>query len=235
MPTLIYLLKDPRSGDTRYVGKTCRPLSRRLRGHIAAARRGVPTRAARWIATLLSSGLEPVAEIVQVVADHEDWAAAERDWISRLRDTCDLCNLTDGGEGLHGYSPSEAQRSKLSAALKGRSKPPDHVAAAAAGRRGKPNSPEMKARMSALMKTPEMQAKLKAAHRSGRVYAVDHLRQAAAARRGKPIPAEQRQKMSASNTGRRHTPETLEKMRRAASLREAARRAKAQPLSPTAT
>lgn len=65
-----------------------------------------------------------------------------------------LVNLTDGGDGLSGYKPSAeliarqaaARKGKLhppgsnekrSLALKGRSKSPDHIAAAAEGQRGK--------------------------------------------------------------------------------------------------
>ena len=65
-----------------------------------------------------------------------------------------LVNLTDGGDGPAGYKPSpeliarqvEARRGKLhppgsnerrSAGLKGKAKSPEHIAAAAAGQRGK--------------------------------------------------------------------------------------------------
>lgn len=47
-----------------------------------------------------------------------------------------LVNFTDGGEGVSGYRHSIFQRTKISIALKGKPKAPEHAAAAGAAQRG---------------------------------------------------------------------------------------------------
>lgn len=57
-------------------------------------------------------------------------------------------------------SPSAETRQKLSAAIKGRPRAPEHVAATAAGNRGKKRSAEHCRRMSEILTSPEVRAKL---------------------------------------------------------------------------
>jgi hypothetical protein len=57
--THVYHLVDPRCRTVRYVGKTAQPKSR-LRAHIQEAQQAQNTEKKRWIAELLSLGLQPV-------------------------------------------------------------------------------------------------------------------------------------------------------------------------------
>jgi len=78
-----------------------------------------------------------------------------------------LVNKTDGGEGAIGVIASERRRAKLSAALLGRKKSPEHVANMAAGRRGIKHSDETRLKMSETRKgrklSPQARANMKAA------------------------------------------------------------------------
>lgn len=131
-PTFIYLLRDPRTNDVRYVGKTLDP-SLRLSRHIQAARRGVRTHVACWILSLERAGLKPVLEIIETCGD--EWAERERYWIGHYGDS--LTNHSLGGDGApgvtlspetiakrvqsrKGYKHSVATREKLSKAAKRR-------------------------------------------------------------------------------------------------------------------
>lgn len=147
--SIIYALRDPRDGATRYIGK-CSSLPHRFRAHLND--KG-STRKARWIRSLLAIGLSPEAVELEMVEG--DWQAAERRWISHFRaEGADLCNHTDGGEGLVGASRETRQKlavvrraihaadperakeiardpvrcAKISAALSGKRKSPEHVA-----------------------------------------------------------------------------------------------------------
>jgi hypothetical protein len=69
------------------------------------------TRKCRWIAKLCANGLHPVVEILEI--NPVDWQHAERKWIAHFRALdADLCNHTDGGEGLH--NPTIETRAKMS-------------------------------------------------------------------------------------------------------------------------
>lgn len=118
----IYILRDPRDGSVRYVGKTKRSLKQRLKGHINDARlchryRSVSYRD-RWIAKLLRNGLAPTIESIEIVHGR-DWAAAEMRWIAHFRSLgAKLTNSTDGGEGCTGWKASDKFRATTSARLK---------------------------------------------------------------------------------------------------------------------
>jgi hypothetical protein len=122
------------------------------------------------------------------------------------RGTGILYNFTDGGEGLSGYVPSEETRKKLSNSLLGNTR-----------RRGKPNSPETRQKISQANKgrifANETREKLRQSL-TGKSKSPEHrrkLREAALNR--KPVSEETREKMSQSQRGRTHSLETREKMR----------------------
>lgn len=126
--TLIYVLRDPRNGAVRYVGKTVQKLSKRLKAHIARSPKKQTHRDC-WIASLAALGLAP--RIEQVAEAGDDWAEAERAWISHFRGQgCDLTNQSDGGEGTPGVVHSAKWR------------------AACAIRQSERMSPEYRARLS---------------------------------------------------------------------------------------
>jgi len=114
----VYALTDSR-GVVRYVGKTSGPPAKRLREHLAGARRGLARQ--RHLYCWLRSLASPPSLLV-LEKDPDDLNAAERTWITFFRrQRIPLCNMTDGGDGQSaGYVPSETARAKVSASLIGR-------------------------------------------------------------------------------------------------------------------
>ena len=94
---VIYALVDPRTGEPRYVGCTRNGVERRRRQHMGEA--GASGRKARWLSELLSLGLEPAAEALEILPlNPNDAGVAEASWFRMLRGRgCDLLNA---------YSPS---------------------------------------------------------------------------------------------------------------------------------
>lgn len=129
--TLIYGLRDPRSGECRYVGKTDKDLKTRLRRHInRAATYPGSTRCASWIAALRSDGMRPEIFLLEEVA--EGWPEAEQFWIAYLRFLgAELTNLTDGGATTHGHRHTADTRRRLSELSRQQFKDADRREAAA--------------------------------------------------------------------------------------------------------
>lgn len=126
MQHTIYGLYDPRTHPPciRYVGYTGKGVAHRLAGHIGEAKRGKQTRRHKWIRSLLSAGVKPAFQTLEVVTA-ETWQERERHWIARLKGH--LINATDGGEGL--INPTDEVRAgigqKVSALLVGNSRRKD--------------------------------------------------------------------------------------------------------------
>lgn len=101
MPTMIYVLSDPRvPGSIRYVGKTTSGLPERLRQHIASARRGDKSHRNHWIASLDAAAVRPLIVCIEVVAAEADWQERERYWIAFYRAAGHpLVNNSGGGDG----------------------------------------------------------------------------------------------------------------------------------------
>ena len=98
----IYALKDPRTFEVRYIGKTVH-LATRLREHLSKAKReGRNTHQVHWLNQLLEQGIEPVVEGLER-GEGESWKTAEQEWIKRYKAAgAQLTNATDGGEGTTG-------------------------------------------------------------------------------------------------------------------------------------
>lgn len=106
-----------------------------------------------------------------------------------------LANKTDGGEGSSGAVVSEATRAKLSAA----------------GLSQEAREKRKQTRLaSGWRPTPEMKAKLSAAHK-GKKKTPEHCARIGDAHRGKTLSPEQRANISAAQRGRKQSPETIEK------------------------
>jgi len=102
--TIIYVLTEL-DGRIRYVGKTCKKLSRRLAEHLRHARYGRPSHKNYWILSVLSKGYLPKIQMIGEVEG--DGCKEERAWIAYGRaEGWDLTNTTDGGEGVCGYKPT---------------------------------------------------------------------------------------------------------------------------------
>ena len=161
-PTIIYSLTDPRTGEVRYVGKTIYTLAHRFSIHMSNARQGYSFHVYRWIRLLLKDGLEPIPDVIEIVPPGGDWEGAERRWIAHYRARVKLCNIVDGGGGAVGSERTAEQRKRISDALKGRKKTPEHVARATANRKWSGHTAESRARISAGVRRPEALAKIKA-------------------------------------------------------------------------
>lgn len=145
----IYALKEPDTGEIRYVGKTSNP-DKRFHEHIDNNPRE-KTRKYYWIQSLKSRGLEPVLEILDEVSG-EHWRQWEVAYIEFFQEQgWNLTNGTPGGDGFgsgeyhpffgkrltdghrqkisgenhhqFGRSPSESTRQKNSAANSGEKHP----------------------------------------------------------------------------------------------------------------
>lgn len=114
----IYALCHPRTGIVRYVGKTANDPHRRLVYHIHASNkhtRHLPS--GRWLQKLKQDGLRPIVATIELAGS--DWAEREAFWIKKFRSYgFDLLNLTDGGEGLRGYVPTEEHKEKIAASIR---------------------------------------------------------------------------------------------------------------------
>ena len=116
-PTLIYALLDPRDLQVRYIGKSVEP-RRRMQFHYRGETRGY---CRNWERQLIRLGLKPIPLPLEIVEDF--WWAAEREkvWIERAKTAgYKLVNVTEGGEGTLGFSPSGATRQKMRQAKLGK-------------------------------------------------------------------------------------------------------------------
>lgn len=104
---LIYALKEPDTGEVRYVG-----LTRDLKARLARYRHKAHNKHLQnWIAKLLQQGKFPSVETLAKVTEG-DAGHAEREWIRRYRlADARLLNFTDGGESQ--YSMAAEVRRKI--------------------------------------------------------------------------------------------------------------------------
>ncbi len=100
-PVHIYVLKDPRDGIVRYVGKTECALKKRLVHHLHSSKKPADHKA-RWMAKLVRDGVTPIIESIEV-CPFEIWQERECFWIKKYRDDgFDLTNTAEGGKGANG-------------------------------------------------------------------------------------------------------------------------------------
>lgn len=220
----IYVLKDPTSGEVRYVGKTENPRKRFINHRCGHSGR----HCANWIKSLRARGLVPTFEIIDAGMGH-GWPQAERAWIREYRERgARLTNIAEGGAGAPGFPCSQETKAKISA-----------------GNAGQRRSSEARARMSAAQKghavSPERRAKLAAAN-LGKKHSAATRALISELLRGRPCSAEARAKIGAANRGRQlpalrgkaKSPETRERMRIAQKERRARERsARAAQESPS--
>ena len=90
----IYGLKDPRTNEIRYVGKTNNP-RRRLEFHLAM--KDVNRHKVNWLEDLKRDGAKPVMVILEQT-DDKNWGKREKYWIATGRASgWPLTNIADGG------------------------------------------------------------------------------------------------------------------------------------------
>jgi len=116
--TSIYALCEFPSWAPRYVGKTVQYIHERHKAHIRAAKRGSQLPVHYWIRKKIALQ-ERLAVLHLEFVYGSQWAHRESWWIEKFRaDGHQLLNLTNGGEGLSGHSPSESHRQKIAEALR---------------------------------------------------------------------------------------------------------------------
>lgn len=120
---LIYGLRDPRTREIRYVGRSSSGLQR-PRTHMTpgALRRFAHLHVTAWIRELLGLGLRPEIVVLQVLdrGVNDLLNEAEKYWISVGRAALGhrFTNMTNGGDGLLGYRHSDLTRSKQAASYR---------------------------------------------------------------------------------------------------------------------
>lgn len=120
----IYCLKDPTTGDVRYIGKTD-DLKVRLQRHISESSK-FKSHLGSWLRSLGAD--KPILAVLHKVAEHESWQEEEKRYICFARGMgMDLVNIAEGGAG--GSGPCS----------------PEQCAARSAARKGKPWSPAQRA------------------------------------------------------------------------------------------
>ena len=105
MSYTIYALKDPHTGEIRYVGATHLPLFMRLKFHVGdTSCNDKDSLRVQWLRELAGLGLSPSIEEVEALSTDNpvDVGNKESEWMDHFRELgCDLLNVRDGGAGLH--------------------------------------------------------------------------------------------------------------------------------------
>lgn len=112
--TNIYVLIDPITDEIRYLGKTEVDIRRRYAQHKYNWRRekGRLSHVNSWIKHLSENNLLPIIKLIDEVPTSE-WIFWEEYWINQLKAwDCNLCNHTNGGEGVNGYKFTEESKQK---------------------------------------------------------------------------------------------------------------------------
>lgn len=126
MPELtghVYVLKDARTGELRYVGQTIRSLNARLWEHRNAARHGSHVYSARWINVAGSHNVQ-IESLGEYSA--EELSFWECFWLAALNEAgCRLTNIAPGGRTGGGFPKghfhhTEESKRKISKAQVGR-------------------------------------------------------------------------------------------------------------------
>lgn len=159
----IYTLSDPRNNEVRYVGKTF-DLRQRFHDHTCNAKKF--NKRLSWIKSLKNQGILPKMEILETFenASDEEWAEAERFWISTLKlYGCRLTNMDSGGMG--GKRLPQETKNKISQSRKSFRHTPEtraKIAAACKARMTPEEKERLRIKCSKNRHTEETKAKISA-------------------------------------------------------------------------
>lgn len=209
--TFIYVLKEPDTGEIRYVGKADDP-EQRLFQHLKDPKRNHRT---NWIKSLKDSGKIPVLEIVDEVPTSE-WSFWEAAYIQfYLENGAELTNGTLGGEG---GSPTRDVREKIGLANRGKRRSVEHcqkMSKLLTGKKYPPKSGETCEKLSqALMGhevSEETRAKIGAAN-TGKVRSPEVCQKLSKIRKGKPKSLPHCAAISRGLLGKKKSPEHIAKI-----------------------
>jgi hypothetical protein len=191
----IYGLRDPRTREIRYVGKTTYPLKHRLMQHLNPSRLRAKTYKNAWLKTLLNAGLQPEILLLEHVPAPQ-WPEAETRWIGQLPN---LTNLTTGGDGTSGWVPPTEYRTKLSALMKGRVFTEDWRKKISESQRGRVFTDEHRARLSAAQRKrthSEVTRQKMSRAMTGKTLSLDSRKRLSEARKGMTFSEEHRAALS---------------------------------------
>ena len=142
MKLFIYSLIDPITNEVRYVGKTYNP-EKRYKQHIYKSKIG-KTHRDFWIQKLIKIGQKPIINVIEE-CNEENWMVREQYYISMYDN---LTNLTNGGEGTHGYTPSKETIEKIKLSNTGKKRSDEFKKAAGLRRLGAKHNDKTKKLMS---------------------------------------------------------------------------------------
>lgn len=123
---IIYVLKDPRNDEIRYVGKSIHSSDERLARHLWPSSLTGNNHRERWIYSLVKQNLKPKIEVLEICQTPDELSKAEIFHIDRLiRMGVSLTNETPGGDG-GGWKHTEESKEKIRKALTGKKKSEEH-------------------------------------------------------------------------------------------------------------
>lgn len=160
---LIYGLRDPRTREIRYVGKSTRG-KERPQDHTSPSARKKHSHKAHWISDLMKNNLRPEIVILQQCLSNDELDSAERFWIAIGRVSLGkrFANVKDGGGGQPkiDYNIEAARR-----CLELNRIQPDFIANHLAGTRSASQRPEVRAARRITLTDPVVRAASEAARK----------------------------------------------------------------------
>lgn len=209
----VYALASSRDDEVRYIGQTVRSVEQRLQGHKCTANHKCKNPVHKWMKREIDEGFE----IMSIVLDSDAiWHETEMAMIAKYRaDGVRLLNLTDGGEGILGFTANKGiKRPYLSERNRqGKGKP-----------NGRPLSSEALAKLMLHVKGKKRPWVAERNRESkvwlGRKHTEETKIKQGNARRGRTHTKEAKAKMRASRLGKKASEETKAKMRKSQKARQ---------------
>lgn len=105
---LIYSLSSSKNVlDVRYIGYTKKSLNKRLIEHLSGSK-NMKTYKDKWIQKCLSNHEEIIINLIEICKTHKELIQKEIYYINNYKNNgYKLTNLTDGGDGIIGYTHTE--------------------------------------------------------------------------------------------------------------------------------
>lgn len=192
---IVYGLKDPRTEEVRYIGKSVHGI-RRAKAHLCPSNLSKVNHKNHWIKQLIAENLTYEIVILETCLDEASVLVAEVKWIAIGRGAgWKLTNATDGGEGCSGLVVSDEGRAKMSAAHVGKKWTAESIARRSATVRGRKWSSERRAKSANIKVSDETREKLRIAN-SGRKLTEEHKEKLRQAHLGKTLSVEHKKKLA---------------------------------------